>query len=338
MIGHQLMNSVQYHKSLYIGTEKVTLGSIEETVLFDDDSILAYASLITTLTGIFWKAAFEYQQKIRPWPKHVGIFVPSAHLNGIRSQDHFKNTTLETLEWFLNNLVEPPGGIIISIYSYENLYPGLNNPYNGWSIWPLKRKWVGDGDYVTVQKMAKYSKGANGTSKKITAAKKIGHLDFIQNIEKYCPYLVKTIEYGDEESATELLVHSKRHFAYTGGSYYLAALVDTPTVCYGFPIHKEPWEGSIFNMNTEFKNRKSEKRRIRFEKGLHNWGSAHGQPSRIYHFDLKSNLCIQKPQTYVRHVWDKEELLGYITFTKDLDIMHRNRQDWLDLSDLPLFD
>lgn len=337
MTNHQHINSLQYYKTLYLGTNDKDLPPIEDTILFDDDSILPYASLITTITNVFWKSAFEYQQKFRIGPKHIKVLVPNTHSKRFKSQDHFKYTALETLEWFFCNLVEPPGGLIISIYFYENLYPGLNNPYNGWSIWPLKQRWIGDGDYVTLQKMVEFSNGANGTSKKIQRAKDCGHWELIKNIEKYCPYPVKTIEYGDEETAVELLTHSKRHFAYTGGSYYLASLVDTPTVCYGFPLNDEPRVGSIYDMRTEFKDRKKSKKRIEFEYSLYNSGSSNGQPSRVYHFDLKNNLCIQKPQTYVRHAWDRDELLGYITFSKDLEILHRDRQDWLDLTDLPLF-
>lgn len=329
---------MKLYKTLYLNTEKVDF-PVEETVLFDDATILAYASLIPMLTGVFWKAAFEYQQKVRAHAKHIRILIPSNHSNGFKSQPHFKNTTLDTLEWFLLNLVEPPGGLIISIYFYDNLYPGINNPFWAWSIWPLKQRWVGDGDYVTVNKITKFKNGANGTDKKIQNAINLGHLDLIENLEKLSPYPVKEIGYGNEEESVELLRHSKRHFAYFGSTYFLAPLVDVPTVAYGMQSNKEPWRGSIYDMKTEFKDMKYEKKAIEFEKGAYNnaFGSMGAGAARVFHFDLKSNLCIQKPQTYVRHAWDKEELLGYITFSKDLEILHRDRQDWLDLTDLPLF-
>ena len=70
------------------------------------------------------------------------------------------------------------------------------------------------------------------------------------------------------------------------------------------------------------------------EKSLYQ-ATALGPGPRVLHFDIESNMCIHKPQTYVRHAWDKEELLGYITFSKDIEIANRDRKDWLDLTDLP---
>lgn len=330
---HQPINLLKYYKTFYIGTSDKTEFLIEEIILFDDTSILAYASLISTLTGLFWKSAFEYQQKIRNKPKHVKILIPFTHEKGFKSQEKFKNTSLDTLEWFLNNLFPPPGGIIISIYFYNNLYPGLDNPYSGFAIWPLKQQWIGDGDYVTIQKMTEKYVGSNA---KIRKTKGVGHWNLIQNIKKYCPYPVREVDYGDEEYAVKTLIHSKRHFSYHGGLYYLAALVDVPTVTYGSPIHQFLWKAALFDQKTEFKNRANEIRYITFEKGLYQHGSTCGAPARVYHFDIKRQLCMQKPQTFTRHAWDKEELLGYITFTKDLIIENRDRENWIDLSDIPI--
>lgn len=329
------MQNLIHYKTLYLGDIPIENTPIGETILLDDLTMLAYASLIPTLTGIFWKAGFEYQQKLRDYPGHTRILIPTNHIN-LKSQDHFKNSTLESVEWFLNNLIPPPGGLIISIYFYKNLYPGINNPFHAWCIWPLKQRWLGDGDYVTVNNIIKFPKGANGTSKNIERARHLGHLDLIENIKSLCPYPVKEINYGNEELSVNLLRHSKRHFTYLGASYTLAALLDIPTVVYGYPCEPENSKGSIYDMKTKFEDRKIQRKSIEFQKSLYNnsMGGSSGGPARIFHFDLKSNLCIQKPQTYVRHAWDKEELLGYITFTKDLNILHRDRQDWLNLADL----
>jgi len=330
---------MEHYKTLYLDTTENSDLPIEDTILFDDETIRAYGSLIPVLTATFWKAALEYQQKIRTRPKHIRMLIPSNYANGFKTQPHFKNSQVETVEWFLLNLVPPPGGLVVSLYFYENLYPGNNNPFWAWSIWPLQQRWIGDGDYVTVNKITKFKAGANGTDKKINIAQKLGHLDLIDNIEELSPYPVKEVGYGDEEETVKLLKHSKRHFTYYGTTYFLAGLVDTPTVCFGMPSNKNLWSGSIYNIKTEFQNRKRDKKKILFEMSAHNiaFGTMNAGGAKVSHFDLKSNLCIHKPQTYVRHAWDKEELLGYITFTKDLNIIHRDRQDWLDLSDLPSF-
>jgi hypothetical protein len=326
--------SLEYYKTFYIGTQDKIEIPIEESILFDDINILSYDLLVSTLTNFFWKSAFEYQQGIRNYPKHIRILVPFNHKNGFKSQPHHKNTTIQTLEWFLQNFLEPPGGIIISIYFYNNLFPGLDNPWCGLTIWPLKQQWVGDGNYVTIHRLPK---NYVGSSKRIERTKAAGHWDLIQNIEKYCPYPVIEINYGNEKFATESLIHSKRHFAYPGASYYLAGIIDIPTVTYGGPMHKYSWKSILFDQKTIYENRKNEIRYITHQKGLHQQGFSCGSPSRVYHFDRKRQVCMQKPQTFTRHAWDRDELLGYITFTKDLIIDNRDRENWVDLSDIPIY-
>ena len=321
-----------YYKTLRIGCDPGPPCPVGDTVIFDNVNILSYFNLLTTLSALFWKTSFEYQQKLRTYPQHVRIYVASNHFPGLRTNPSHKNTTIETLEWLLNNFTPPLGGMVVSIFSYDNLYPGLDNPCPSWAIWPLKQRWIGDGDYVTLERI-----GPKSSPKKIQASKEIGHWDLIQNIEKYCPYPVKEIGYGNEEASVDALIHSKRHFSYHGGSYALAALVDAPTVTYGSPMMPGPSRGSIFDMKTTYEDRKMQKKAIVYQKGLYQSGSMHGSPARVYHYDIERKMCLQKPQTFARHAWNAEELLGYITFTEDLIIEGRDRQDWVNLTDLPSY-
>ena len=316
---------MEHYKTIPIGVSNGNVARhVSEIVLLDNQTVASYSDLVSILSNTFWKAGFQYQQKIRNHAHGVKLLIPDVQKEG------FWLDSLKTIEWFLDNMVPPPGGIVFDLYFYKNLFPGINNPISMQTIWPLKKRWIGDGDYVTVQKI---SPGAAG--RKTKTAKEIGHYNLIQNIEKYCPYPVKEFSYKDgEEKSCELLIHSKRHFTYDGGAYSVAGMVDVPTVCYGFPFIPTYSESSIYDMKADRLRPSADRKRIKYEKST--WlATPLGPTARVYHLDIKSNLCIQKPQTYIRHAWDKEELLGYITFTKDLEIVNRDRKDWVDLNDLP---
>lgn len=316
---------MEHYKTIYSGKGDFKISSYQfESVLLDNQTVASYSDLISILSNTFWKAGFQYQQKIRNHAQGIKLLIPDVQKQG------FWLDSVKTIEWFLDNMLPPPGGIVFDLYFYKNLFPGINNPIDKNTIWPIKKRWIGDGDYITVQKISPLA-----ADRKTLVAKEIGHYNLIQNIEKYCPYPVKEFSYKDgEEKSAELLVHSKRHFSYDGGAFPLAAMIDVPTVCYGYPIFPGPVECSIYDMKSERLLPKAGRKKIKYERSTYQ-ATPIGPAARVYHLDIESNLCIQKPQTYVRHAWDKEELLGYITFSKDLEIVNRDRKDWIDLSDLP---
>tara|TARA_R110000868_G_scaffold106939_1_gene292897 strand:- start:203 stop:1180 length:978 start_codon:yes stop_codon:yes gene_type:complete len=323
---------LEYYKTYYVGTEDT--GEIvdnNDIILLDDHNIHSYADLIASLSEEYWKTGLQHQQKLRAAVRRTKLLITKLQSQGLKCNIANKNTSLETIEWFLSNMVPPPGGMIISIYFYENLYPGLINPWKSQTIWPLKQQWLGDGNYITVQDITPAAAGY----KNVTAAD-LGHKELIENIEKYCPYPVKYVSYKDGEELTlEKLVHTKRHFAYTGGSYFMAAMVNTPTVCYGHPLRQHT--RFIYDIKTINWPDKKDRRQINYEGSMWNGGDTYGlDSSRTCHYDIDRQICFQKPQTYVKHCTSKEELLGYITFSQELEILQRDRTDWSNISDLTL--
>jgi hypothetical protein len=325
----QPMNSLKYYKTLYLGVEDTAeVINTDDIILLDDHVIWSYSDLVGILSDEFWKTGFQYLQGIRSGPRKVKLLITNLQATGLKCNPNNKNTSIETIEWFLNNMVTPPGGIILSIYFYKNQYPGIFNPWVSQTIWPTKRQWIGDGDYITVQLLS-----PNTSLKKGKLAKRSGHQGLIENIEKYCPYPVKYISYKDgEEQVLNSLIHTKRHFTYRGGSYFLSSMTNAPTICYGYPLTKQT--GPIYDIKTVNWPDKNDRKKIEYE--MSGWNSSMaGLPgSRVCHFDIEKQLCIQKPQTYIRHCRSKRELLGYITFSQELEILHRDRKDWTDISDL----
>jgi hypothetical protein len=320
---------MKYYKTLYLGTQDTReIVDTNDIILFDDKNVWSHAEVTSILSVEFLKASIQFLQKVRFGPRKVKLLITNLQAQGLKCNPDNKNTSLETIEWFLNNMVPPLGGIILSIYFYENKFPGLAGPWSTQTIWPLKRQWIGDGDYITVEYIGKTSSKGNHIR-----SRESGHQKLIDNIEKYCPYPVKYVSYKDgEEDTLEKLIHSKRHFTYIGGSYHFASMVNTPTVCYGYVLGRfiEP----IYDIKTINWPDKNNRKRIEIENSTWGGGVNGLTNSQIYHFDIDRQICIQRPQTYVKHCISKEELLGYITFSQELEILHRDRKDWTDISDL----
>jgi hypothetical protein len=291
------MNLVKQYKTFYIGeANKNSVISSTETILFDDITIWAYGDLISKLADSFWKFSFLNQQNIHIAPGKLIIYVSHKHSEGIRINPANKNTSLETLEWFINNMVPPRGGLVCEILFYENLYSELEQNWSIQTIWPLKQQWVGDGNYITVNKI-----NLNSSHSKMKRMVKSGHDELIENIENYSPYAVKYVSYIDgEEYIAETLKHSKRHFTYLGASYFMANMINIPTVCYASPMYP--------NIN------------LKYEHSYYNSGSS-TNPSRAHHYDSENKMCIQKPQACIRHAFDKQELFNYITFSQNLTLI-----------------
>jgi hypothetical protein len=329
----QPMNSPQYYKTFYLGVENT--GEIidnDDIILLDDKNVWSYGDLTGTLNDEFWKTSFHYQQGLRKGPRKVKLLITNMQAKGLKCNLNNKFTSLQTVEWFLNEMVSPLGGMIISIYFYQNLYPGIGGTWTSRTVWPLKRQWIGDGDYITIQSIS-----SNSSSGKSQISRQIGHTRIIKNAEKLCPYPIKYISYEDgEEETLNKLIHTKRHFTYIGGTYNIAPMINIPTICYGdpIPINKK---GPIYDIKTINWPDKNLRKMIYYENSQYNSSVCGQSATRVQHYDTKKQICICKPQTSIKHVHELNELLAYITFTKDLVLLQRDRKDWTEFTDLPLW-
>lgn len=330
--------SLKYYKTFYIGTDNTDeIVENDDVIVFDERNLWSYTEIVGVFNEAYWKTAFQYATGIRQGPRKVKMMVPIIHQPpGLKCNEKNANTALETLEWFLENLEPPCGGMIISIFFYDNKYPGYTQPWASQVLWPFSRQWKGDGDYVTLQFLT-----GNTAAEKFEFLRH--HKEVMDKFEELCPYPVKYISYVDGEELTlQKLIHSKRHFVYGGGTYQFAGMVDIPTICYGdmFGL-KKPFRWSpIYDPKRTNYPDKIDRRIITYTNSK--WSTQLHVPglpgSRICHYDIEKKIPIQKPQTYIIHPDSNDELLGYVTFTKPLNILNRDRKDWHDLTDLPIPD
>lgn len=105
------------------------------------------------------------------------------------------------------------------IKPYDTHYPKESMP-----VWRFKKRWVGDGDYITVQ---------NVETKLLKRKGKYAYEEW-RYIPDLLPYLhqynVKLIDYRTPiEEAHNLLLHAKFHVGYSGSTSHLSGLTETPT-------------------------------------------------------------------------------------------------------------
>lgn len=263
-------------------------------IKFDERTVTAHATIMSQLCKVFWQIQNMCEEGLINEPVEIKVFVPDWIYN-CKYSDRHQYFMHEQLIWFLDNLEKPKCGITWNIEYFKEKIE-VTSPWNVQCIWPLKKElqWEGGGRYITVQK---YNNVSNEYSYNYNreVTENSGHLAVIDNIEAYSEWPVKVVDYTQtQDKFFELLKYSEQHYTYMGGSYYSAALINCPTVCYGFPyddvypksLEGEPMRGSA-------------------------WGQSMGNGfTTICQYDF--NKTFNAPQSYVYHAATTQELKGLL--------------------------
>ena len=261
-------------------------------IKFDERTVTAHATIMSQLCKVFWQIQNMYEEGLIAEVVEIKVFVPKWIHGRIYSDNH-KYALHEQIIWFLDNLEKPRVGIKWSIEYYKEKTQ-VTSPWNAQCIWPLKKElqWQGGGGYITLQKYNDVSLESSYNYNR-AIAENSGHLDVIDNIEAYSEWPVKVIDYTQtQDEFFNILRYSEKHYTYMGGSYYSAALINCPTICYGFPyddVYPNSLEGNPMRGSA--------------------WGQSMGNGfSTICQYDF--NKTYNGPQTYVKHTNTVNELKG----------------------------
>ena len=295
-------------KTLYLGCDDTgEVADVNNCIIkFDADSSAAHAIIVSRFSHELFKIQGLAQEGIITEPYKISVLIRTG-LMGRKYSKANESTIEQTIMWFADNWHPPSCGVVLSFYEYDDLFGlEIQQPYMTQVIWPLKANMQSkrDGDYITYQKfpdalLKRYSK-------KYDNAKNTGQLNIIDDIEALSPYPVKEITYAmSEDEIAELLMHSKMHFTYQGATYFLSAIMNVPTVCYGSPTymshpskwwedgeeHEEPVQVTMW--------------------GNYNYG-ARLPTTKIGQYDFKKQSVVQRPQRYLYHSDTPSDLEGII--------------------------
>jgi hypothetical protein len=260
-------------------------------IKFDERTVQAHATIMSQFCHVLWRIQSMCEEDLITDKVTIKVFVPDWIRDCYMSLNH-KYSLVEQLEWFMNNFEEPSCGIEWIMEFYHETGE-VTSPWNAQCVWPFKKQWVGGGGYITLQKYKNINEGAFNYNRRM--AEQSGQLDIIENIEQYSDYPVKIVDYEMHPSELiDTLIHSEKHYTYMGGSYYTAALINCPTICYGHPID------NVYPDSLEGKGMPGSA-----------WGSAMGNGfSTICQYDFDKTY--NGPQTYVTHTSSVNELKGFL--------------------------
>jgi len=262
---------------------------------------LAHAPLKGNLGMYFFKAQLYHQDKITTEPFKLAIYIRDDwYIKNKKVKEDNAWTYIDTLSFFIENMHPPLGGIIVSLYSQEEIRHSVKGTYTTRYTWPFKKEmqWVGGGDYITLHSVESRSDPSlhfeyiNGEESK-------KHLETIKNIDDISIYPVKKIDYSmGEEKMFSLMKHTKFHVSYPGGTYYTASMMNCPTI--GLFLKKKIESSYDWETGRHIKVEMTQEKYV-------NRLTMTGQ----YTFDFETNKAVYKHLPYLNHVTNKE-LICYL--------------------------
>jgi len=290
-----MANDMKLAETFYIGCDND--GSIAEvgihpTVRWDRFAVYSFNDIRCVFSLAFANTHVLHQEKVIQEPTRYAMLLPIVDS---KKKSKNKETYYEAMTWIVENMIPPKPGIIISFYFYNSLYPQLMNmpTQDKTAIWPIKQQWVGDGDYITVQKFESITEEKRKN-------RSISQYELIQNIEELSPYKVKYVDYTmSVEEIVELLQHSKQHYTYDGATWHLAGMMNVPTVVYGL-LKFDTYNKGYWDPEEEIKH----KINLR-ETPFH---------ARTVQYDINTDIVYAGPQQFCYCPRTKMELLQKIKF------------------------
>ena len=219
---------MKLYKTFYLGCEdNGDISTIDNNcVRINRRFNMAHRPLMGILCYHFFHAQLMQQEGLLDGPYKLSLIFKDDRLNEkIKEENDF--TVKDTFYFFLNNMLPPEKGIIVSIYTSDVMSKHIP-PYEDFRcITPLKEEWqwVGDGDYITFQDV----ESSHPKDREMF----LSHVNsnVTKDIDNISIYPVKRITYAmSEEETFSLMKHAKFHISYPGGTYYSASMINCPTI------------------------------------------------------------------------------------------------------------
>lgn len=233
-----MMNLIE---TLYLGTPDD--GSVAEppycaTMHWCGHTIPFTAPTINNLSRHFIEAERLHQEKLMDEPYRLACVIPTHFAYGRKYKPKDELSIYDTWKWYVENMLPPKNGMVVSIYSSPMPDHTIDTVWSCQFLWRTKEIW-----------------SEENCSKNLLTYQvpESGGVDFKKSDRCYemCEELVKwgrengfrvmPISYATNINATyQLLLKTRMHFGYTGGTYFTAGLTRTPTI--GFGLKRRPFD------------------------------------------------------------------------------------------------
>lgn len=210
---------MEHIEDIYSGCEPVGRAepSRSHTVRFCFGTSHAHCTLMCLLSEAFIKAQLLAESgNLEPY--HISI-IWQLELDFKRKEENAESA-YEIMKFFVNNMLPPKNGAIISIYKTKPSF--IQTSWKLTQVWPFKKRWTGGGGFVTVHKSEALM------SKTRYPGILLAEETIIPEIEE--KYDTKTIDYTMSiKTIYDLLLSTDKHYSYSGGTAYTSAMTGTPT-------------------------------------------------------------------------------------------------------------
>lgn len=281
-------------KTLHIGCDNNDIAKIDNSEIeyISHFRTHTYNEMIYYLGKSFFKVQRLQSKGLIDNPYKLSIIFPTIE----KFKESDTETNLDRWEFICNNFIPTVKGMIISFYLSEVEEDRIQDLRGAWYNWPYKDKWISNkrDDYVVIQDV---SEVVNQNIKKDADKEVInGYLKSYKKIIKELESLgikYEIVNYSTPiEKLFQLLSKCKLHITHAGGSYYIAAGMNTPTLNYG----PNSWNSSkLINVERPggFKTNKKMMRTT--------WGESHLRSWSVFHYDKVKGIY-QKEQSYIKNI------------------------------------
>lgn len=287
-------------ETLFIGckpSDEVVEIHKSHVIRFCAETMNAHATVMHHIHSAYCKAQLLADEKISDKPFRISVLWPVWPDAKRKWED--KESAYEKMIWWFHNLKAPTNGLVVTFYNTKNVAKKRMPTF--WStnhLWPTEKQWEPKGKYVTLQDIEHLI--GNKLTKQYYLDNDKKYRDIIKKYAKDKNLEIKNVNYSmTNDEVYDLLLGSNYHFSYYGATYWFAASLNTPTICYMSTAKFHP------QRRLHWDDRKNEY--IEEEYTFPSWGEMKINSVDITQFDLNLNRIYTGPVRYMKGVNSPKE-------------------------------
>lgn len=268
-------------------------------IRFTWDDAHSHATLMSMLSPAFLHAQQNADECVSNNPFHISIIWPFETY--IKRKIENKETAYDALVWFVENMLDPKNGAIVSIYRCSKQIAHQGEQWRHSQIWPLKQQWSPQRQYISVHK------AESGMSKRRIDKVKHQESVYLPLIEFYANkygYEIKYVDYTlTVQEIVDVMVQSDWHFCYSGATMYTAAMIGIPTLA---------WH-ELDNVENNLQKWRDydDSQKVNYTLVQETpWGLMSTNPGKIKQYIFENERVETRPLTGNRHIETKEDILN----------------------------
>lgn len=240
-----IMSNFKYLKTYRYNTDSDEIATPNDShvVRFCIHTMNTFAPVIDKLSEVFLSAQLSFQEGYSEGPKKICILIPSV-LTEYKFKREDPETSLERIEWFIQNFKKPTCGVVVTFYSSRDHELELDSHWTLTKLWQTEETWCQDNNsnYVTVH-LPEPTSNVTWNKQKF--------YEIWNNIKSKVldkGFAIKYISYATPyQDVYDLMTKTRLHISYVGGSYIFSGITKTPTIGIGIDRNKNKESHYIVN-------------------------------------------------------------------------------------------